>query len=985
MERYQLSEQELAAFEELRTPFAVFQLVDRHVVTLALSDGFCELLGSPSRADAYAAMDHDTLTGVHPDDAARVGNTVSRFMREGGTFESIYRLKDKAGYRVVHAMGKHVFTKTGARLANIWYMDEGAYSETGKNADLNQTLTNALHEESILKANYFDELTGLPNLSYFFDLAEMEYMTLHRRGEAPVLLYMDLNGMKYYNHKHGFAEGDKLLQAFSRVLARLFGIENCGHVGADRFVVYTKESGLEDALRQLFQETSELNGGRTLPVRVGVYPARIEEVSVSVAYDRAKIACDALKKADYSSFNYYNQELSDYVQRSQYILENLDRAISEQWIQVYYQPIVRGVNGKACDVEALARWIDPAEGFLAPEEFIPFLEDAGVIYKLDLYVLEQVLKKMNRVTGDGLVVVPHSINLSRSDFDACDIVEEIRKRVDAAGIRREKISIEITESVIGSDYDFMKAQVERFQKLGFHVWMDDFGSGYSALDVLQSIKFDLLKFDMGFMRKLNEGEDGKIILTELMKMATSLGVDTICEGVETEEQVRFLQEIGCSKLQGYYFSKPVSYEQILERRVAGHSLLPENPDESAYYDSIGRVNLFDLAVISNEADPSLQKYANMTPMGIIEIRDHQSRVVRSNQPYRDFIKRFFDVDVSPAGGQFNDFIHAPGSSFIKQVKACCRNNGRVFFDEQMPDGTTIHSFIRKIASNPITGTDAVAIAVLTISEPNGGASYAEIARALAADYYNIYIVDLDTDQYIAYNSPAGSQEMAMERHGGDFFEGCKRAMSRIYEEDKATMLAAFSKEKVIQAIDRQGVFTAIYRLIDTGVPVYMNMKITRMRGGNRIIMGISSIDAQMKQKEKFEEMQKERATLVRVMALSEGYLCLITVDPQTGRYVLYSSSEDFESLGATKEGEDLFRQSIIDSDLYCFPEDKKRFQEHFTKENVLREIRQHGRFTINYRLVIKDVPRPVTLKAALFKDGDEEKMVVGLRERAEKK
>ena len=364
-----------------------------------------------------------------------------------------------------------------------------------------------------------------------------------------------------------------------------------------------------------------------------------------------------------------HQELSDYVQRSQYILENLDRAISEQWIQVYYQPIVRGVNGKACDVEALARWIDPAEGFLAPEEFIPFLEDAGVIYKLDLYVLEQVLKKMNRVTGDGLVVVPHSINLSRSDFDACDIVEEIRKRVDAAGIRREKISIEITESVIGSDYDFMKAQVERFQKLGFHVWMDDFGSGYSALDVLQSIKFDLLKFDMGFMRKLNEGEDGKIILTELMKMATSLGVDTICEGVETEEQVRFLQEIGCSKLQGYYFSKPVSYEQILERRVAGHSLLPENPDESAYYDSIGRVNLFDLAVISNEADPSLQKYANMTPMGIIEIRDHQSRVVRSNQPYRDFIKRFFDVDVSPAGGQFNDFVlHQAGQSVLPEQR-----------------------------------------------------------------------------------------------------------------------------------------------------------------------------------------------------------------------------------------------------------------------------------------------------------------------------
>ena len=184
-------------------------------------------------------------------------------------------------------------------------------------------------------------------------------------------------------------------------------------------------------------------------------------------------------------------------------------------------------------------------------------------------MLDQVLAKMQLLQERGIPVVPHSVNLSRSDFGSCDIVEEIRTRVDAAGIDRGNISIEITESIIGKDFDFMKEQVARFQALGFPVWIDDFGSGYSSLDVLQSIRFDLIKFDMSFMRKLDEGEDGKIILTQMMRMATELGVDTICEGVETEPQSRFLRSIGCSKLQGFYYCRPMSLAELLARREAG--------------------------------------------------------------------------------------------------------------------------------------------------------------------------------------------------------------------------------------------------------------------------------------------------------------------------------------------------------------------------------------------------------------------------------
>ena len=200
------------------------------------------------------------------------------------------------------------------------------------------------------------------------------------------------------------------------------------------------------------------------------------------------------------------------------------------------------------------------EGFLSPADFISELEDARLIYKLDLYVLEQVLKKIRSRMNAKEEIVPQSINLSRSDFETCDIVEEIRKRVDDAGVERNMISVEITEGIIGENFDYMKEQISRFQDLGFKVWMDDFGSGYSSLNVLHSISFDLIKFDQSFTKKLIDEERGRIILKDMMKMAESLQVDTICEGVETKEQALFLREIGCSKQQGYYYGKPCPLE-----------------------------------------------------------------------------------------------------------------------------------------------------------------------------------------------------------------------------------------------------------------------------------------------------------------------------------------------------------------------------------------------------------------------------------------
>ena len=245
--------------ESMRVPFAVYQFIDKRVVTLALSEGFCRLFGYDDRAQAYSDMDHNMYKDTHPDDVARIANAAFRFATEGGDYDVIYRTKcrDTEQYRLVHAAGEHVYTADGVRLAHVWYADEGLYREGEEAAELTHAMSNALHEESILKATQYDYLTGLPSMTYFFELAEATRNACLEHGEEPVMLYMDFCGMKYFNTKYGFAEGDKLLRAFAKFLSDTFHSENCCHMGSDHFAVITKEAGIRKWLEELTGETED--------------------------------------------------------------------------------------------------------------------------------------------------------------------------------------------------------------------------------------------------------------------------------------------------------------------------------------------------------------------------------------------------------------------------------------------------------------------------------------------------------------------------------------------------------------------------------------------------------------------------------------------------------------------------------------------------------------------------------------------------------
>ncbi len=983
MERYEYSKDTRELLERSLIPFAIYQFINKRVVTLILSDGFCKLFNYEDKEKAYYDMDHNMYWGTHPDDASRVADTAYRFATQGGVYDVIYRSRDKygEGYRMIHSVGEHFVTETGVRLAQVWYMDEGTYEMDNSisETDFKTSINEALHRESILGASYYDYLTGLPSMTYFFELAEAGCREMTDKGEIPAFIFLDLSGMKHYNQKHGFAGGDLLLRSFAELIIKYFSNENCSRFGQDHFAVFTEKTGIDDRLHQMFGEWQSMNVS-SLPIRAGVYYAENDKIDISTACDRAKIACDTIRNGYASDIHYFNQSLQEGIDRKQYIISNLDRAIDEKWIQVYYQPIIRSITGRVCDEEALARWIDPEMGFLSPANFIPILEEAELIYKLDLYMLDQVLEKIKIFEKEGLHIVPQSINLSRTDFESCDIVSEIVKRVDNAGVSHDKITIEITESAVGSNFEFMKEQIERFQRLGFPVWMDDFGSGYSSLDVLKQIEFDLIKFDMRFLKDLDKGKNGRIILTELMRMATALGTDTVCEGVETEENASFFREIGCSKLQGYYYERPIPIDRILEKYRTGIQIGFEDPEEEGYFETIGRVNLYDIAGITDEKDDSFKGYFNTLPVAIIEIKGENFRVTRSNQSYRDFALKNYDKILKNSYMEFYSFDIINGDLFRKPLAQMDEEHDRIVFKEKLPNNRVFHAFIRRIAVNHVTETMAVAVAILAITDDTNRITYTNIAKSLATNYFMLYYVNLDTEDYIILSSKAGQESVVVEKRDTGFFEKSRKdAQKLIYQDDLEGVLTAFTKENIINSLEKQGSFELTYRMNYDNGPSYVNMKIAKVTDSKEyIIIAISDIDLQMQKQKLYEQMLRERIVYSRISALVGEYICMYAVNPETEYYIECTSSNEFKGYGLAEYGENFFEKTRENSRNVVYKEDLEIFLDHFTKEEIMTTIKEKGKFELMYRLMFDGKPRNVILRAVITKENDGEKLIVGI-------
>ena len=453
-------------------------------------------------------------------------------------------------------------------------------------ANYNNTRMQALKDENLEKVNTYlskisieDELTGIHNMVYFRNEAEkvLSYVTTDK--ENTIFLFFDIENFKSYNEKYGFHEGNELLIKVAHMIEDSFKGSLVSRFSDDHFVVLTRIDGAKNIIGHLSGEIKKLQREVHLELKCGAYKPVGDEADVSLACDRARFACNSIKKHYDRTLRIYDKSLEDKFQLKHYIVNNIDNAIASGYIKVYYQPVVSTRNGCICGLEALARWEDPNYGLLSPGAFIEILEEYRQIYKLDQYIIEAVCRDYRDASDNKKPFAPVSLNFSRLDFELCDIVGYLCETVEKYGVPKNFIDIEITESALTDQQDFLPSAIKNLRSFGYKVWLDDFGSGYSSLNVLKDYQFDVLKIDMKFLSGFKDNEKTRPILENIVSLTKQLKMLSLTEGVETAEQLSFLEAIGCDRAQGYLFSKPVPIETLRERISAGE--LKISPELSA--------------------------------------------------------------------------------------------------------------------------------------------------------------------------------------------------------------------------------------------------------------------------------------------------------------------------------------------------------------------------------------------------------------------
>lgn len=421
-----------------------------------------------------------------------------------------------------------------------------------------------------------DELTGLMSMSYFLTKSKILFHVLEEeQREELAIVYFNVINMKAYNEEFGFDEGDELLKFIANTIKEVFHDKLSTRLSFDHFVVMAKAYDCERGILEVQKRLSRYKNDKLVSIKAGIYIFDKDDTQISRACDHAKLACDKIKRDYNKSFHYYEQSMGELLLKRQYIIDTFENAIKNEDILVYYQPIVNANTLKVCDTEALCRWEDKKYGMLNPGEFIEILETYRLIHKLDLYVVSKICGHYLEFKKHHIEMMPVSINISRLDFELCDIVGELCTLVDRVGLPRNKMHIEITESALSSNNEILRTGIQRLHKAGFEVWMDDFGSGYSSLNILKDYNFDMIKIDMRFLNSLNENPKTRTILAHTIRMIKALNLSALMEGVEMEDHLEFVREVGCNKLQGYYFSKPQSFEVLFEQ-IKNNILLLEN-------------------------------------------------------------------------------------------------------------------------------------------------------------------------------------------------------------------------------------------------------------------------------------------------------------------------------------------------------------------------------------------------------------------------
>lgn len=420
----------------------------------------------------------------------------------------------------------------------------------------------------IISSAEHDPLTGLYTRSFFFEYANRLFQ-YHPEMQMDAVV-LDIGQFHSVNALNGRKFGDEVLRIIGdEIRAFLSGTEGIGsRIEADRFDIYCVRQPDYRALLDRFQEKlSNILPNVSIPLRMGVkfWQEKVEPV---VLFDRARAACNMIRGDYQNPLMIYSEEMRERELLNQRLLNDLRSAVEERQFQVYYQPKydIRQEPPRLASAEALIRWKHPELGMISPGDFVPLFEGNGMIGVVDAYVWQEAARQVARWRAAYHFTLPVSVNVSRADMCDPALVEKLVKLIEDNGLDFRDIKLEVTESAYTDNAKRVLDVIHRLRDLGFEVEMDDFGSGYSSLNMLSAMPIDVLKMDMKFVRNIDKNATDMLLVKLILDLARCLGLKVVAEGVETERQLTLLRDAGCDLVQGYYFSRPLpadAFEKLL--------------------------------------------------------------------------------------------------------------------------------------------------------------------------------------------------------------------------------------------------------------------------------------------------------------------------------------------------------------------------------------------------------------------------------------